>query len=147
MKTAPTATPPTMVPVRNRAIDAWDSPATTRARAARNTMSPQMITIRLGKRASTSWVAVAAANRANTTAPPRAWPWECRTLPRKLGASALNMPSREKAANPATPAAMNSLRPAFGMPRPANRRFSFRRSPTVSGTKTRPMAAAASTAR
>jgi hypothetical protein len=64
MKTAPTATPPTIVPVRNRASDAWDSRATMMASAAMKTVSPKKITARVGKRASSSWVAAAVPKRA-----------------------------------------------------------------------------------
>ena len=69
------------------------------------------------------------------------------TLPRKVGASAENSPSREKAENAAAAAAMNSPRPRSGRLRPAKRRAGRWRGLTVSGTNSKHTPAMASTAR
>ena len=55
--------------------------------------------------------------------------------PRNVGARALKIPSRLKAANPATPAAKNSCLPDAGKPKPAKRMESLSRRGTVSGTQ------------
>ena len=60
----------------------------------------------------------------------------------ELGASALNSPSREKAANTAT-AAANSPRPRCGRPRPVKRTVDRQRGLTVSGTRNKHRPAAA----
>ena len=146
-KTAPTATPPTSVPVRNKATFAALSEATIRASPTRNRPRPASTTWRAGSRKAASWVTVPAANIANTTAPATAWLLTCMMLPRKVGASALNSPSRLKAENPAAMAARNSLRPRSGRPRPVKRRAGRRRGLTVSGTMARLSAATASTPR
>src|SRR5580700_12001091 len=112
-KTAPTATPPATVPARNRASPAWDRAATIRASAARNMPRPASTTRRLLNRASSTWVAAPIARSRNTTPPCTAWLLWCSTVPRKVGASPANSPSKEKAANPARPAATNSP-PPFG---------------------------------
>src|ERR1700722_1575263 len=146
-KTAPTATPPTTVPNRNRGRDAWPRAATISTRAARNTPRPASTTRRLLNLDSSSWVTVPTASSRNTTAPWTAWlPW-CSTVPRKVGASAENSPSRAKAEKPAAAAAVNSPRPCAGNPSPAKRMAGRRRWRTVSGTRSRHRAAAASTPR
>jgi hypothetical protein len=90
---------------------------------------------------------VPAAKMPNTTAPATAWLCTCMMLPRKVGASALNSPSRLKAENPAAIAARNSLRPRSGRPRPAKRRAGRRRGLTVSGIMARLRAARTRTPR
>jgi hypothetical protein len=143
MKTAPTATPLTTVATRNRGIDAAESPATIKASAARNTVSPARITGRVGSRDPPSWMQAATAKARKTTAPATAWLVSCSTPTRNVGTSALNSPSRENAAKPANPAAMNSARPACGIPRPRNLSDSAERPLTVSGTTSRPSPATA----
>ena len=90
---------------------------------------------------------VPTASSRNTTPPWTAWLDSCSTLPRKVGASEANRPSREKAANPAAPAAMNSARPRSGMPRSAKRNSGRLRGLTVSGTRNKHRPATTSTAR
>jgi hypothetical protein len=73
MKIAPTATPPTTVPIRNRAIEACDSPPTISARATRRMPSPDSTTGRVANRLRRTAATAAEANMANTTAPLTAW--------------------------------------------------------------------------
>ena len=61
--------------------------------------------------------------------------------------SALKIPSRLKAANPATPAARNSFLPEGGKPKPETRVDSLWRCGTVSGTQATARAAAANKAK
>src|SRR3984885_11010940 len=143
MKTAPTATPLTTVAARNRGIDAAEIPATIKASAARNTVSPASITGRVGSRDPPSWMQAATAKARKTTAPATAWLVSCSTPTRNVGTSALKSPSRENAAKPAKPAAMNAARPCCGMPSPRNLRDSAERALTVSGTTSRPSPATA----
>ena len=143
MKTAPTATPLTTVAARKRGIDAAERAATIKASAARNTVSPASITGRVGSRDPPSWMQAATAKARKTTAPATAWLVSCSTPTRNVGTSALNSPSRENAAKPANPAAMNAARPCCGIPRPRNLRDSAERALTVSGTTSRPSPAAA----
>jgi hypothetical protein len=143
MKTAPIATPLTTVPARKIGNDAAESPATNRASAARKITRPASITGRLGSRDPASWVHMPTANARKTTRPAVAWLVSCSTPLRNVGTRELNRPSRENAANPANPAAMNSDLPACGTPRPRNLRDSGARSLTVSGTTSRPSPATA----
>ncbi len=113
MKTAPTATPLTTVAARKRGSDAAERPATIRASAARNTVSPASITGRVGSLDPPSWMQAATEKARKTTAPATAWLVSCSAPTRKVGTSALNSPSRENAAKPANPAAMNSAPPAW----------------------------------
>ena len=95
-------------------MPAWDKAATISASPARNRPRPASMTGRLGNRASRSWVTAPTASSKNTTAPCTAWLFSCSTSPRKVGTSAVNSPSREKAANAAAPAATNSLSALLG---------------------------------
>src|SRR6266536_5837557 len=92
-------------PGQEQASAACARAATIRASAARNRPRPASTTRRLLNRDSRSWVTVPTAISRNTTAPWTAWLPSCSTPPTKVGASAENSPSSEKAANAATPAA------------------------------------------
>ena len=99
MKTAPTATPLTTVPMRNSGIDAVESPAMIKASATRNISRPPSMTGRLGSRDAASWVQVPTPNARKTTAPAVAWLVSCSTVPRNVGTSELKSPSKENAAS------------------------------------------------
>src|ERR1700683_1473416 len=72
-KMAPTATPPTTVPARNRAIADSARAATIRASPARNRPRPASTPRALLNRDSATWVTVPTASSRNTTAPWTAW--------------------------------------------------------------------------
>ena len=99
-KTAPTETPPTTVPARNRAIPAWERAATIRASAARNRPSPAITTRRLLNRDSRTWVRAPTASSRNTTAPWTAWLVWCSTSAEEGGRQRGEQPEQGEGGEP-----------------------------------------------